>query len=138
MSGVLVLPVILHRHIVDVRVLVSEAIRESPLFKNVAQNNPWKITHHGFAGTLKNGSFMFVYQKLLPSSVYIHKKSCSMSSFWRHSKHLYRTSREYIYRSKGLKWMLSTLYWLPLGIMFDQHLYTIKYVSGRSMQVRIL
>jgi hypothetical protein len=27
---------------------------------------------------------------------------------------------------------------LPLGIMFDQHLYTIKYVSGRSMQVRIL
>lgn len=28
-----------------------------------------------------------------------------------------------------------TLSWLPVGIMFTQHCYTLKFVTGRSMQV---
>ena len=43
-------------------------------------------------------------------------------------------------RAKGYnsvtRWTLSTLVWLPIGITFTDIFYTVKTVSGRSMQVQ--
>ena len=38
----------------------------------------------------------------------------------------------------AIKWTLSTLFWLPMGICFTEMGYTLKTISGRSMQVRFL
>ena len=34
------------------------------------------------------------------------------------------------------RWPLSALYWLPTGIAFNQYMYTLKIITGSSMQVR--
>lgn len=38
--------------------------------------------------------------------------------------------------SHPVKWSLSALYWIPSGIVFTKYFYTVKLVTGTSMQVR--
>lgn len=33
-------------------------------------------------------------------------------------------------------WAMSAMVWLPAGIAFNEYFYSLKYVAGRSMQVR--
>lgn len=47
---------------------------------------------------------------------------------------LFKASKQYARDSPPLKWMLRALYWSPLGMAFMHYGWTIKYVSGRSMQ----
>jgi len=49
---------------------------------------------------------------------------------------LFKESKQYVRDRPPLKWTFRVLYWSPLYMAFVHYGYTIKYVSGRSMQVR--
>ncbi len=46
-----------------------------------------------------------------------------------------QSSREYVHQRPPLRWTLSALYWLPLGLFVTEYAFNIKSVKGRSMQV---
>lgn len=49
----------------------------------------------------------------------------------------FRASKHYVRDRPPLKWTFRALCWSPLCVAFVHYGYTVKYVSGRSMQVRI-
>ena len=49
---------------------------------------------------------------------------------------VFRASKQYVRDRPPLRWTFRVLYWSPLYMAFVHYGYTIKYVSGRSMQVR--
>lgn len=49
---------------------------------------------------------------------------------------LLKASKKYVRDRPPLKWTFRALYWSPLYMAFVHYGYTIKYVSGKSMQVR--
>ena len=49
---------------------------------------------------------------------------------------LFKASEQYVRDTPPLKWAFRVLYWSPLYVAFVQYGYTIKYVNGKSMQVR--
>lgn len=49
---------------------------------------------------------------------------------------LLKASKQYVRDRPPLKWTFRALYWSPLYMAFVHYGYSIKYVSGRSMQVR--
>lgn len=49
---------------------------------------------------------------------------------------LFKASKQYVHDRPPLKWTFRVLYWSPLCVAFTHYGYTIKYVNGRSMQVR--
>lgn len=49
---------------------------------------------------------------------------------------LFKASEQYVHGRPPLKWAFRVLYWSPLYMAFVHYGYTIKYVNGRSMQVR--
>lgn len=51
-------------------------------------------------------------------------------------RELFKASKRYVRDIPPLKWTFRVLYWSPLYMAFVNYGYTIKYVSGRSMQVR--
>ena len=51
-------------------------------------------------------------------------------------RELFRSSKQYVRDTPPLKWTFRVLYWSPLYVAFVHYGYTIKYVNGRSMQVR--
>ena len=51
-------------------------------------------------------------------------------------RELFRVSKQYVRDRPPLKWVFRAFYWSPLYMAFTHYGYTIKYVSGRSMQVR--
>lgn len=50
---------------------------------------------------------------------------------------LFKASKQCVRDRPPLKWAFRALYWSPLCIAFVHYGYTVKYVSGRSMQVRV-
>ncbi|KAI0774382.1 LexA/Signal peptidase [Fomes fomentarius] len=44
------------------------------------------------------------------------------------------SSRDYVHQRPPLRWTLSALYWLPLGLFVTEYAFNIKSVKGRSMQ----
>ena len=50
-------------------------------------------------------------------------------------RELFKASKQYVRNRPPLKWAFRVLYWSPLYVAFLHYGYTIKYVSGRSMQV---
>ena len=50
-------------------------------------------------------------------------------------RELFKASRRYVRDRLPLKWTFRVLYWSPLCMAFVHYGYTIKYVSGKSMQV---
>lgn len=51
-------------------------------------------------------------------------------------RELFKASKQYLCDRPPLKWTFRVLYWSPLYMAFVHYGYTIKYVSGKSMQVR--
>ena len=51
-------------------------------------------------------------------------------------RELFEASRRYVRDRPPLRWTLRALYWSPLCMAFVHYGYTVKYVSGKSMQVR--
>ena len=62
---------------------------------------------------------------------------CWMTARINHLRELFRASKQYVRGSPPLKWTFRALYWSPLCMAFVHYGYTVKYVSGRSMQVRV-
>ncbi|KAJ3524664.1 hypothetical protein NM688_g8522 [Phlebia brevispora] len=57
-------------------------------------------------------------------------------SFLRGATSAFRQSwKKFADRNPRLSWTLSSLVWLPMGIVFTQNFYTLMVVTGRSMQV---
>jgi len=51
-------------------------------------------------------------------------------------RELFKASKRYVRDRPPLKWAFRVLYWSPLCMAFVHYGYTVKYVSGKSMQVR--
>lgn len=47
-----------------------------------------------------------------------------------------QSSRERLNQQPRLRWFLSALVWLPLGLFVTEYGFNLKSVKGRSMQVR--
>lgn len=63
-----------------------------------------------------------------------------MSARLNRLRELFRASKRYVRYvrdSPPLKWTFRAFYWSPLGVAFVHYGYTVKYVSGRSMQVHV-
>ena len=50
-------------------------------------------------------------------------------------RELFKDSKQYVRDRPSLKWTFRALYWSPLYMAFVHYGYTVKYVSGMSMQV---
>lgn len=59
-----------------------------------------------------------------------------MSARFNRLRELLKASKRSVREIPPLKWAFRALYWSPLCMAFVHYGYTIKYVSGRSMQVR--
>ena len=59
-----------------------------------------------------------------------------MSARFNRLRELLKASKRSVREIPPLKWAFHALYWSPLCMAFVHYGYTIKYVSGRSMQVR--
>jgi inner membrane protease subunit 2 len=59
-----------------------------------------------------------------------------MSARLNRLRELFKASKQYVRDRPPPKWAFRVLYWSPLCVAFVHYGYTIKYISGRSMQVR--
>lgn len=85
------------------------------------------------------------FDRLEQSSPHIHVGSSHggerraqywMSTRLNRLRELFKASNQYVHDRPPVKWAFWALYWSPLYLAFVHYGYTIKYVSGRSMQVR--
>ena len=47
-----------------------------------------------------------------------------------------QSGRDHLNKRPRLRWFLSALVWLPLGLFVTEYGFNVKSVKGRSMQVR--